>query len=372
MLMPSLSFLFIRLGRRAKLVYLIIVFALNLLPITFYLLRLFGTLSVPLLVMPPVEEKQRVTKELRPTWTGELCARSRKMPPLITEEEDGVDGSHYYPVDVYASDKFDQKIVELRLKKKDTVTRAIELSEVDFRTTLLQPRDDNDNGELKVRDPKYFKEATSFVHADRRYYVAELCQRWDKRLLLQVSMYRAWYEFADSVGIPHWLAHGTLLGWTWNQKIMPFDRDMDLQTTMLGMEMLAFCNQTIWDERYLVDVNGQIANRSYSRTNTVDARFIDTKSGLLIDITALAFNSTQAKFVGCKNRHYHSVTDITPLHLTELEGVPAWRPHETIKMLCEEYGCDSMTKKTFRGYKFDTSKEEWIWPGPESTRPLKV
>ncbi|KAJ3064937.1 hypothetical protein HDU98_011664 [Podochytrium sp. JEL0797] len=51
---------------------------------------------------------------------------------------------------------------------------------------------------------------------------------------------------------------------------------------------LSLYNQTLVEGRFLIDVNPNIVLRSYQYYNTIDARFIDTATGYLIDITGLS------------------------------------------------------------------------------------
>ena len=43
----------------------------------------------------------------------------------------------------------------------------------------------------------------------------------------------------EDLGIETWLAHGTLVGHYWGQKILPWDMDIDVQVLMTTLRYLA-------------------------------------------------------------------------------------------------------------------------------------
>ena len=50
----------------------------------------------------------------------------------------------------------------------------------------------------------------------------------------------------SDIGVETWIMHGSLLGWWWNRKIMPWDADVDVQMSYWSMKFLAdFYNMTI-------------------------------------------------------------------------------------------------------------------------------
>ena len=69
----------------------------------------------------------------------------------------------------------------------------------------------------------------------------------------------------NDIGVQTWITHGTLLGWWWNQRILPWDSDLDVQLTEASIAFLAnFYNMTEYgfalpempDHRtYLLEIN---------------------------------------------------------------------------------------------------------------------
>ncbi|KAJ1565577.1 hypothetical protein HK405_012044, partial [Cladochytrium tenue] len=156
-------------------------------------------------------------------------------------------------------------------------------------------------------DAKYFHEVPALSHSDARFYpgpwpvpvaynATSRQTRYAKpkqdRAALHAQLeglFAAWSRFSAHAGVKAWLAHGTLIGWFWSRQVLPWDDDIDLQISLADLDRLADrFNQTIWEARYLVDINPHVSRRYRQRRNVIDARFIDTRSGRFIDLTALA------------------------------------------------------------------------------------
>ncbi|KAK5290201.1 mannosyltransferase [Exophiala xenobiotica] len=90
-----------------------------------------------------------------------------------------------------------------------------------------------------------------------------------------------------------WIAHGTLLGWHWNQKFLPWDSDIDVQMGVETLAGLVFRNISEYrypvagEDRprvYLLDINPHYTITSTRDVaNKIDARWIDTTNGLQSD-----------------------------------------------------------------------------------------
>lgn len=146
--------------------------------------------------------------------------------------------------------------------------------------------------------------------------------------------------------------------------------------------------------RYFVDCATWISHRRMENgLNFIDARFIDLDSGLYIDITGLAISNTMSEerydlqlpkeyarkyhfrntktnkhmrspdekeferntemgLVNCRNNHFVQVSQLSPLTLTYVEGVPAYVPRDFSGMLQAEYGSSSIGTNKYRSYAF--------------------
>lgn len=211
-------------------------------------------------------------------------------------------------------------------------------------------------------------------HYDGRF--AELPLAYDERRIHLTALMQTYLSTMNDIGLETWIMHGSLLGWWWNQKIMPWDSDLDVQMGEHAMHHLAaYYNMTIHHYRlpgiakgrdYMLEVNPHYVNGSTTdKLNVIDARWIDTETGLFIDITTLRRNET-AEALGVegammiKDRHHYMYDDIYPLRDSEFEGVPVKVPYAYSELLVEEYGEKALVQTKFQSHKFNEEKMEWI------------
>jgi phosphorylcholine metabolism protein LicD len=190
------------------------------------------------------------------------------------------------------------------------------------------------------------------------------------------QMMQTYLSTMNDIGAETWIMHGSLLGWWWNRKIMPWDSDVDVQMSESSMEYLAtYYNMTIHHYKfpgmpsgrdYMLEVNPNYVNGSTKdRLNVIDARWIDTSNGLFIDITTLRRNLTaeaegKEGVMMCKDNHHYLSKDIFPLRDSTFEGTPVKIPYAYAELLEEEYGAKSLANKNFENYYFDSTKMEWL------------
>jgi LicD family len=158
------------------------------------------------------------------------------------------------------------------------------------------------------------------------------------------------YTMAD-IGAETWIMHGTLLGWWWNQKvrivcpwptlngadaqnlqILPWDSDIDVQVSEETIYFLAkYYNMTEYHfslpglssgRNYLLEINPRyIIRGTEDKTNVIDARWIDTETGLFIDVSTVRKNWTAIDdgvegALMCKDKHHYLVSqdECLPTH----------------------------------------------------------
>lgn len=114
-------------------------------------------------------------------------------------------------------------------------------------------------------------------------------------------------------------------------KILPWDSDIDVQVTEDTMRFIAtYYNMTVHHYHlpdipegrdYMLEVNPAYVNGDPKDwLNMIDARWIDTETGLFIDITTIRVNET-ARALGiegalmCKDKHHYLVRRETSLRL---------------------------------------------------------
>ncbi|KAH8820557.1 LicD family-domain-containing protein [Xylogone sp. PMI_703] len=270
---------------------------------------------------------------------------------------------------------------------------SIASSAPSFESTNISRKRDADNSAPKLvpRD-KYFNEpggGYDLGHYDIRYFTGEAVS-YEKRGETLRHLIRAYLTSFRERNIETWIAHGTLLGWWWNGKIMPWDWDLDVQVSSATLDWLGQnLNMTMHNytsvapdengkdvetvHQYLLDVNPNGVERTRGDgLNVIDARFIDISTGLFIDITALSeTNPSGAPGVwSCKNYHRYLTNDLYPLRETVFEGVPALVPYAFDKILTEEYGKQALTKTLHEGHRWNPEQKEWI--KEQGQEPLKA
>lgn len=216
-------------------------------------------------------------------------------------------------------------------------------------------------------------------HYDARFYPGAPVS-YEERTETLRHMVRAYLEIFHSLHVETWIAHGTLLGWWWNEEILPWDWDLDAQVSGQTLAYLEeFLNQTKHtythgdiQREYLLDVNEHYTERTRGDgENIIDARWIDMKNGLFIDITGISETNPaeQPDIWSCKNDHHYRKSDIWPLRESRFEGVRALVPHAYDKVLVEEYEEKALKVLEYEGHRWDPSVEKWVpmpAPAPES------
>jgi phosphorylcholine metabolism protein LicD len=189
--------------------------------------------------------------------------------------------------------------------------------------------------------------------------------------VLLTNLMQTYLSTMHDIGAETWIMHGSLLGWWWNRKIMPWDSDVDVQMSESSIDYLArYYNMTIHHYRlpgvsegrdYMLEVNPHYTNGSIADwLNVIDARWIDTESGLFIDITTLRRNETADGNMYCKDKHHYRAKDIFPLRESMFENTPVKIPYAYAELLEEEYGPKALTQKNFENHFFDSEKMEWL------------
>jgi hypothetical protein len=211
-------------------------------------------------------------------------------------------------------------------------------------------------------------------HYDIRYY-QRLVTDEERRDTLE-HLVRSYLTVFRNHDIETWIAHGTLLGWWWNGRIMPWDWDIDVQVSAstlswLGENMNMTTHSYAFTEaggmpktrEYLLDINPFHKERVRGNgLNVIDARWIDMRTGLFIDITGLSevFPDTQPGVWICKNWHRYRTRDLYPLRESVFEGVPVMVPYSFDKILTEEYSAKALTKTVFESHRWSAERKEWV------------
>jgi len=113
-------------------------------------------------------------------------------------------------------------------------------------------------------------------------------------------------------------------------QMLPWDCNIDTQVSGATLRYMGLHhNVTLYDyvaaddltyqRTYLLDVNPAIDERGRENgNNIIDARFVDTITGLYIDITDLSEThpEDQPGIWSCKNNHRYLITNLYPIKAT--------------------------------------------------------
>ncbi|KAI9802451.1 MAG: hypothetical protein M1825_002836 [Sarcosagium campestre] len=234
------------------------------------------------------------------------------------------------------------------------------------RTTMKRDR----SGKRGDPKQKYFHESVFHPHYDGRF--AERPWPYKEAHDHLIVLTKCYLATMASVGAETWINHGSLLGWWWNQKIMPWDSDVDVQVSESTMHFLAsYYNMTSWHYElpgvpggrdFLLEVNPHYVNPERSDwLNVIDSRFTDKESGLFIDMTTVRRNETHPEpgMMTSKDGHEFKETDLFPLRSSLFEGMPVKIPYAYAKLLTKEYGQKALTRTNFQRHKFNPENNEW-------------
>ena len=252
----------------------------------------------------------------------------------------------------------------------------IVLADADFLSVRTRMTQDHST---KPYDPsgKYFHESIFHEHYDGRFSDTALSDA-DQRARLGAAV-RAYLGTMADLGLETWIMHGSLLGWWWNRKIMPWDSDVDVQVSWPTMRFLAgYYNMTVhgyWEpgsgvvRNYLLEINPRYAiGSTQDWMNMIDARWIDIETGVFIDITTVRPKKSYEGVLIVKDTHQYKEEDLFPLLDGRFEGKPVKIPRNYAGLLEDEYGIGALMDTSFEEHVFDSDTLEWVRE-PNSTNP---
>ncbi|KAK9854697.1 hypothetical protein MYU51_003933 [Penicillium brevicompactum] len=232
---------------------------------------------------------------------------------------------------------------------------------------------------------KYFHESEFHHHYDGRFANETLPET--EVIPYLSALIQTYFTAMNAIGAETWIMHGTLLAWWWNQKIFPWDNDLDVQISEATIHFLAdYYNMTEHHfdipgveggRKYMLEINPNYVVKSTQDTlNKIDARWIDMSSGLFIDITAVRKDEEKRsqgnpEALMCKDKHHYDESDIFPLRDSVFEGVLVKIPYAYTYLLEEEYSAKSLTRTSFYGHTFNDHTKIWEPAVRRMTRLLR-
>ncbi|KAF1930577.1 uncharacterized protein M421DRAFT_45816, partial [Didymella exigua CBS 183.55] len=159
---------------------------------------------------------------------------------------------------------------------------------------------------------------------------------------------------------------------------------MDWMREPAGLQAGTWAKVVAEGKRYLLEVNPHFTDTSTrDKHNRIDARWIDTSTGLFIDITTVhpvpsplpdaarrshkfvlkepAAHTTHQDqtHMYTKDTHLYATASLFPLRESSFEGTPISVPYAYEQLLLEEYGPRALTETWFDGYRFDAATKAW-------------
>lgn len=331
-----------------------------------------------------VEEYMEVEKTDKLNTLKEFSRLKQELPP----NKEAVVSDYMIPLK-HEDFVFDAPAIVKSLENRDIPLNAREQKYLESLKVSIS---------LEQDPPKYFNEAKSIGtgqghHYDYRFFNG-IDLGYDDRTAKLHRMTRVWLSFCRKNGMKTWLAHGSLLSWYWNGISFPWDDDIDVQMPIMDLHKLSMnFNQSLVVEdsadgfgRYFVDCATYISLRTHTNgNNNIDARFIDMDTGYYIDITGLALSDENSpgrydhlipqgiskgqntnlevnekiQVYNCRNRHFSSLSELSPLVRTFAEGEIAYVPKSYSAILAEEYK-KGLLEKFFKGRFFVPQLRLWV------------
>ena len=132
---------------------------------------------------------------------------------------------------------------------------------------------------------KFFKEMKNKPHLDIRYSKHNLSKN---NIHAQLKMLLAeTVDIFNKIDIPCIIMHGSLIGWYFGQKMLPWDDDIDIVILEEHREKLKTLHG-YQNNKILIEVNPVIDTIQRDPSNIIEARIICKNTGVFIDVTNLS------------------------------------------------------------------------------------
>lgn len=248
-------------------------------------------------------------------------------------------------------------------------------------------------------------------HHDWRFFNG-LTIHTDPQVVVLHRLMKNYLQFCRVHGLLTWIAHGSLLLWYWNGMSFPWDADTDTQMPIRDLHRLGReFNQSLVIENighdyfganpsdvkfngmgaFFIDVSNSVTHRDKGNgNNNIDARFIDIQTGFYVDITGLSVSeerapsrydyifelmpekkkiaekagsetakNVQKQTYNCRNRHFSSLDELSPLVMTSVQNQIGWVPKYFGMNLVDEYRLNGLVKNSFESNYYLPSMRIW-------------
>lgn len=193
------------------------------------------------------------------------------------------------------------------------------------------------------------------------------------------ALTRALLQTLPVLGITPWLSSTTLLGWHWQHNLLPWattsapsvhlsSQDLTHLATHYNGSTFSYPSPTK-DQNitYIFDISPFYADNNVpvARSgNGIDARYIDTETGLFVALTAVSLSASAVsdeknaqrgkgakmkKFLRTRDGHAYESKLVYPLQKSHFEGVECWVPGAAAVLLAQEFGKGALTTRVSNG-----------------------
>jgi hypothetical protein len=198
-------------------------------------------------------------------------------------------------------------------------------------------------------NPKYFKELKGNNHLDKKYGEKNITLDEIHNTLIETLQF--FVNYSKKNNIKPIIMHGTLIGYYFNKKLLPWDDDIDIILVEESITNL----KNYEDDNYIIKVNPYSKDRSIKDVNNkIDARVISKKNGVFIDITFFVFENEFC----AKDKHCYKKNDILPLKKSKFENIDIYIPNNVKNCLIQEYG-EKVLKPFYKEWIFDKKTQKW-------------
>ena len=159
------------------------------------------------------------------------------------------------------------------------------------------------------------------------------------------KLFEVFSTVAEENNWPYWIAHQDLLAWHWNKRSFTMNPSVSIQVPSRLVPHLMKYEKTLIFHRFRIIVNPNhylLDSQSPKSGIDIDAIFLDTKTGLEMQIHALYKTSTEGILKTLNGFVYH-YSDIFPLQKSEFNNHSVWIPNDAERILSSEYGKNSLS-----------------------------
>lgn len=303
--------------------------------------------------LPHLEVPKSATRE-------ENYERAKKLLSEYEKNGGQLDDFHLPPKKTLEKDSFlwnpDKDLEDL--KSKDNLSP----SDQKYKDFLQYAKDHAEQDRFYFTFPGLRVDANAELHHYNFPFLRQIISH-EERIAVIHHLVRSWFKVCENYGIVTWINYGNLIGWWFNAQNLPWDNDIDAQVLIQDLNRLGReLNNTLFVENPK-NGNGLFwfqTNHVYLQQGTgnnfIDARFIDARTGIYIDILALWHTDHQPgenfditpemvkqdpdknMLVHCKHLQFFALSDLFPLRRTIFEGAQAYIPRKVERILKRFYG----------------------------------